>query len=273
MICLIAAVSFAVSGALAETGEVFPFPRSLQVPPSKRLGLGEEVPRVTSDRDFGIAISALGRSLRSVSRPGIAAGATQPLYELLDRAAAGRVIDPAEAPLDVSWVGFWQSRYQFSLSGRILAIRSTLLSTLDQEGDYRVLRGYWKAYPGARVFFADGVRMRFRIKKGLFASSYSTTSWLAPKNQVDPKGTDDTTARSKEDLVVEQFGVESPSLRFAGKYHEKKFDAALRRALGIGDDNFGRNFNPLPSTVEPVYIQLDPETARRYVAASLSAKP
>jgi len=222
------------------------------------------------DSDFVTAISNLHDAMApSMRREIVNGGATesslaQDFQRLLAEAARGDDMRrPPEQPVDTTSVGYWQSGYNFSLSGLLLSLRLTVYSSVTSEADYQRLRGYWKDYGVGRVFFGAGVRMRFRLRgtgPSLFTRSRYKT--FSPLLNV---GSAQTMGHTQEELVHEFYGsAESEKLGFAPAIVTSSYQKTLGETLRGCDRLFQDRFGVNVEMVEPIFIQMHPEDAGAY---------
>ena len=256
MLSLVAPLLILQSG-VAAASDVFLFPRSLSEALSRDKALG----RQDSDRGLSALESTISEGMKSVALPDEQVRALQRLVSDA-RGSRDQVVRNAELPPTMVSCGFWQSGYRFSISGSLIGPKHTIYSSVSDEVTYQQLRGYWVNYNVARVFFAQGVRVRFRVRGGkpLFGrQSYRAYSWLAP-----PGGGD-----SKDELVYEHFGCESPILSFESPIRNRDMMPALQGALDFCDQRFSKMISDGFSRVEPVFIQWSRDLTKTYLSKSL----
>lgn len=231
-----------------------------------------------SDPDFDRAIGALRSAIRATRLErsekggdrgyGAGSGDSRELDRLLyaseDKAeslAPERQLYPADRTLDCTYRGFWQTRYEFSLGGRILGLRFGLLSYRREEAFYRGLRGYWRDYAEARVFFGAGTLTRFTICPIGLLGPYVSYSRHLPAGL---KG-------RERSLVTQTFGTEQPYVK-SPAISDRSLDVALQTTLNLEDRQFTDLCAVGVATVEPILIVLPSKTARYYVDASLPSR-
>ena len=243
----------------AGASDIFLFPRSLS---GAQAGAEKAIGTQDSDRGLGALESTIGEGMKTFELPDEQLRA---LRKLVSDARGSReiIVRNADRPPTMVYCGFWQSGYRFSLSGSLLGPKRTIYSSASEEVTYQQIRGYWVDYTVARVFFAHGVRVRFRVRGGkpLFGSqSYRAYSWLAPPG----------VASSKDDLVYEHFGFASPTVTFERPIRNRDMMPALQGALDLCDVRFARMNADGFDTVEPVFIQWSGPLAKSYVSNSLA---